>query len=65
MTDGRISKLEERRIEITQYVQQRENRLKRKEKNLGDLWNYNQSSNICTIGVEREECGAKKKYSKI
>lgn len=57
----RINELEDKKIKITQLKQQREYRLKRKNKNmteLRDLWKYNKWSNICIIrvkeGKERE-----------
>lgn len=46
--EERISKLEDRITEMTQYEQQRENRLKR---NGQSLWR----SNICVIGDPEEE----------
>lgn len=48
--EERISELPNRTIEITQFGQQRENRLK-KRNSLRDLWDCDKRSNTCVIRV--------------
>ena len=55
MEGEKISELETRTIEITQSEQQRENRLKKKEQSLGDLWDHDKTSNIHVTGVPEGE----------
>lgn len=52
---GRISELGDRTIEITQFEQQRGDRMKKKEQKLRGLWEYNRRSNIYDPQTGRRE----------
>lgn len=54
-TEGRISELGDRTIEITQFEQQRGDRMKKKEQRLRGLWEYNRRSNIYDPQTEGEK----------
>ena len=60
--------MEDRAEEITATEQKKENRMKRNEDSLRDLWDNIKGSNICIIGVpegeEREE-GAENIFENI
>ena len=50
-----ISELEDRMVEITTAEQNKENRVKREEDSLGDVWDNIKCTNIRIIGVPEEE----------
>ena len=50
-----ISELEDKMVEITAREQNKENRMKRIEESLRDLWDNNKRTNIRMIGVPEEE----------
>ena len=50
-----ISDLEDKIVEITTAEQNKENRMKRIEDNLRDLWDNIKRTNIQIIGVPEEE----------
>ena len=54
-----ISKLEDKRVEITSEEQNKVKRMKRSENSLRDLWDNIRCTNHQTIGVPEEE---EKKY---
>lgn len=62
-TEERISELAVRTTEINQSEQQRENKLKKNNK---DLWDFNKSSNVLVTGILEGEKknGTAEKYSK-
>ena len=51
----RISKLEDRMVEITSEEQNKVKRMKRTEDSLRDLWDNIKHTNIWIIGVPEEE----------
>ena len=53
--EERISDLEDRRVEITTTEQNKEERMKRVEDSLRDLWDNIKHTNIRIIGVPEEE----------
>ena len=54
--EERISDLEDRIMEITQSGQQTENRIKKLESNIRDIWDNIKWANLHIIGIsEREE----------
>ena len=54
--EERISELEDRTIEITQSGKQKLDPPKSEsEQSCRDLWDYNKSSNICSIKVPEQE----------
>ena len=53
--EGRISDLEDKRVEITTTEQNKEKRMKRIEDSLRDLWDNVKSTNTRIIGVPVEE----------
>ena len=59
-----ISKLEDKRVEITSEEQNKVKKMKRNEDSLRDLWDNIKLTNIRIIGVEEEE-EKKKEYEKI
>ena len=54
ITEDRISELEVSAAEFTQSEQQRENRLEKKNRASGNLWDSNKSSSIHIISVQKE-----------
>ena len=54
-TEERIGELEDRVVKITATKQNKENRLKRNEDSLRDLWDNIKHTNICIIGVPEEK----------
>ena len=62
-----ISRLEDRMVEITAKEQNKDNRMKRIEDTLRDLWNNIKLITICMIGVPEEEKKkrSQKKFEKI
>jgi len=64
--EERISKVEDRLVEITDAEPKRENRFKRNEESLRELWDNVKRSNIRIIGCQKEkrERRRHKKYSK-
>lgn len=64
---GKISKLEDRIIEITQSEKQKEDRLGKMDQSLRGLWDCDKTSNTHVIGVpegEEKEEGMKKNSKK-
>ena len=62
-TEVRISEVKNTLMEITDTEQKRENRLKRNEDRIRELWNNFKHINICIIGVpegEKREKGVEK-----
>ena len=53
--EGRISDLEDRKMEFTSVEQNKEKRMKRNEDSLRDLWDNIKCNNICIIGVQKEK----------
>ena len=53
--EERISNLEDRMVEFTAKEQKKENRMKRTEDSLRDLWDNIKCTNIRIIGVQEEE----------
>ena len=49
-----ISELEDRMVEITTAEQNKENRVKREEDSLGDVWDNIKCTNIRIIGVPED-----------
>ena len=63
-----ISNLEDRMVEITTAEQNKENRVKREEDSLGDVWDNIKCTNIRIIGVpeeEEKEKGSEKIFEEI
>ena len=60
-----ISELEDRMVEITAAEWNRENRMKRKEEILRDIWDNIKCTNIWIIGVPEEEEEKEKRPEKI
>ena len=60
----RISKVEDRMVEINETERKKEKRIKRNEYNLRDLWDNVKRLNIRNIGVSEEE-DKKKDHEKI
>ena len=60
----RISKVEDRMVEINETERKKEKRDKRNEDNLRDLWDSVKRPNILIIGVPEEE-DKKKDHKKI
>ena len=63
-----ISELEDRMVEITTAEQNKENRVKREEDSLGDVWDNIKCTNIRIIGVpeeEEKEKGSEKIFEEI
>ena len=63
--EEQISNLEDKVVEITTTEQNKENRMKRIEVNLRDLWDTIRRTNIWIIGVPEEEekkKGSEKKF---
>ena len=59
--EERISDLENRITEITKSGQQTENQMKKRERNIRDLWDNIKWTNLCIIGIpEGEEKGDRK-----
>ena len=56
--EERISDMEDRIMEITQSGQQTENRIKKQESNIRDLWDNIKQANLHIIGIPE---GVKKK----
>ena len=63
-SEGRISELEDKIVEITSEEQNKVKRMKRTEDSLRDLWDNIKHTNIQIIGVPEEE-EKKKGYYKI
>ena len=61
----RISKVEDRMVEINETERKKEKRDKRNEDNLRDLWDSVKRPNIRIIGVPEEEEDKKKDHEKI
>ena len=55
--EERISDLEDKIVEITTALQNKEKRMKRIEDSLRDLWDNTKHNNIQIIGVREEEIG--------
>lgn len=55
MTEERISELENRKIEIIQSEQQRENNLKKHGQSIRDLWDNNKTSKIFIVRAPEGE----------
>ena len=53
--EERISDLEDKIVEITTALQNKEKRMKRIEDSLRDLWDNTKHNNIQIIGVREEE----------
>ena len=49
--EERIRDMEDRIMEITQSGQQTENRIKKLESNIRDLWDNTKWANLCIIGI--------------
>src|SRR5574341_1192963 len=62
--EDRISEVEDRMVEINETERKKENRIKRNEDNLRDLWGNVKCPNIQIIGVPEEE-DKKKDHEKI
>ena len=62
--EDRISKIEDRMVEINETERKKEKRIKRNEDNLRDLWDNVKRPNIRIIGVPEEE-DKKKDHEKI
>ena len=62
--EERISKLEDKMVEMTSEEQNKVKRMKRPEDSLRDLWDSIKCTNILMIGVPEEET-QKKGYEKI
>ena len=62
--EDRISEVEDRMVEINEAERKKENRIKRNEDNLRDLWDTVKWPNIRIIGVPEEE-DKKKGYEKL
>ena len=67
-----ISDLKDRIMEISQSGQQTENKMKKPESNIRDLWDIIKQANLCIIGIPEEkkkkmrlEIYLKKLYLKI
>ena len=60
----RISKIEDRMVEINESERKKEKQIKRNEENLRDLWDNVKHPNIRIIGVPEEE-DKKKDHEKI
>ena len=63
-----MSELEDRMVEITATEQNKENRMKRNEESLRDIWDNIKHTNICIIGVpegEEREKGPEKIFEEI
>ena len=54
-TERQISKLEDRIVEITEAEQKKEERMKRNENSLRDLWDNIKHTNIHNIGIPEGE----------
>ena len=52
--EERISDMEDRIMEITQSGQQTENRIKKLESNIRDLWDNTKQANLHIIGIPEE-----------
>ena len=50
-----VSELEDRVVKITATEQNKENRMKRNEDSLRDLWDNIKHTNTCIIGLPEEE----------
>ena len=62
--EDRLSKVEDRMVEINETERKKEKRIKRNEDNLRDLWDNFKCPNIRIIGVPEEE-DKKKDHEKI
>lgn len=62
MTEDKISKLQDKSIEITQFEQPRENKLEENEQSLRDTWSDNRRANIHSTKVLAEERQSKTRY---
>ena len=66
--EERISDLKDRMVEFTAAEQNKENRMKRNEDSLRDLWDNIKCNNICIIGVpegEEREKGLERLFEEI
>lgn len=54
-SEERINELEDRTMEIIEFEEQKEKRLKKSEQRLRDLWDTTQQTNTYTVGVQEEE----------
>ena len=63
-TEDRISEVEDKMVEINEAERRKENRIKRNEDNLRDLWDNVKRPNIRIIGVPKEE-NKKKGHEKL
>ena len=61
--EDRISEVEDRMVEINEAERKKENRIKRNEDNLRELWDNVKCPNIRIIGVPEED--KKKNHEKI
>ena len=64
--EDRISKVEDKMVEINEAERKKEKRIKRNEENLRDLWDNMKCPNIRITGVPEEEDKKKvmRKYSR-
>ena len=65
MAEHRISEVEGKMVEINEAERKKEERIKRNEENLRDLWDNVKRPNIRIIGVpEEEDRKAMRSYSR-